>query len=168
MRKTCYLPHWRLDPVHLQIIQVANTWNETLAESAGGKPNIAASLPQKDISNFLFFFLSLLTDKPESTPSAGSSTSTSSNAGATSTTAAGSGSKKSSNAGAIAGGVVGGILGAVLLGGLIFWYTRRRRWRSVAKPSPFMTDAPHVAEAFGLPDPETSMPMPKFYVSNYL
>lgn len=116
-------------------VSVADTWNATTAQSAG--------------------------DTPEGTPSTSSSTSTSSTAAPSSSTSSTS-NKSSSNTGAIAGGVVGGILGGTLLVGLIFWYTRRRRWRSVARPSPFMTDAPHVAEAFGL-DPERSTPMPKFY-----
>jgi hypothetical protein len=129
------VPHWAyLD------VSVADTWNATAAQSAG--------------------------DKPEGTPSTGSSTSTSSTAAPSSstvTTSSSSSNKSSSNAGAIAGGVVGGVLGVTLLVGLAIWYTRRRRWRAVARPSPFMTDAPHVAEAFGLPDPETSTSMPKFY-----
>jgi hypothetical protein len=58
---------------------------------------------------------------------------------------------------------VGGVLGATLVVGLIIWFTRRRRWRATARPSPFMTDAPHMAEAFGLPDPSTSPPIPKYY-----
>ena len=33
------------------------------------------------------------------------------------------------------------------------------------KPSSFLTDEPHVAQAFGLSGPETSTPMPKLYVS---
>ena len=36
------------------------------------------------------------------------------------------------------------------------------------KPSPFLTDEPHIAQAFGLSGPETSTPMPKLYVSIYL
>jgi len=117
-------------------VSVADTWNATAAQSAG--------------------------DSPEDAPSTTSSTSSTSR----SSSSAGSGSgsnKSSSNTGAIAGGVVGGVLGATLLVGLIIWYTRRRRWRSVARPSPFMTDEPHVAEAFGIPDPGVSTSMPKFY-----
>ncbi|KAN0134212.1 hypothetical protein V8E53_007984 [Lactarius tabidus] len=117
-------------------VSVADTFNATAAQSAG--------------------------DTPEGTPSTGSSTSTSSTAAPSSSTSSSS-NKSSSNSGAIAGGVVGAILGLALLVGLAFWYTRRRQWRSVARPSPFMTDGPHVAEAFGLPDTETSTPMPKFY-----
>jgi len=116
-------------------VSVADKWNATAAQSAG--------------------------DKPEGT---GSSTSTSSTAApGSSTSSSSSSNKSSSNTGAIAGGVVGGVLAVTLLVGLAIWYTRRRRWRAVARPSPFMTDAPHVAEAFGLPDPATSTSMPKYY-----
>jgi len=114
-------------------VSVADTWNATAAQSAG--------------------------DSPESTPSTTSSTS-----GPSSTTSPSSSSNhNSSNTGAIAGGVVGGVVGASLVVGLIIWYTRRRRWRAVARPSPFMTDAPHMAEAFGIPDSSTSPPIPKYY-----
>ncbi|KAH9047436.1 hypothetical protein EDB83DRAFT_1461423 [Lactarius deliciosus] len=115
-------------------VSAADTWNATAAQSAGDTPEGTATTVSSTSST--------------SVPSASTSSSSSSN-------------KSSSSTGAIAGGVVGGVVGATVLVGLIIWYTRRRQWRAVARPSPFMTDAPHVAAAFGLPDPGTSMP--KYY-----
>ncbi|KAH9954751.1 hypothetical protein BGW80DRAFT_1258557 [Lactifluus volemus] len=92
-------------------------------------------------------------DSPEGTPSATTGTPKS-----TSTSHAHS----KSNTGQIAGGVVGGIAGIALLAAFIFWYLRHRRRRREAQPSPFMTDAPHVAEAFGLEDSDTFTPR-KYY-----
>ncbi|KAH9029414.1 hypothetical protein EDB85DRAFT_2251750 [Lactarius pseudohatsudake] len=115
-------------------VSAADTWDATAAQSAGDTPEGTATTVPSTPST--------------SVPSSSTSPSSSSN-------------KSSSSTGAIAGGVVGGVVGATVLVGLIIWYTRRRRWRAVARPSPFMTDAPHVAAAFGIPDPGTSMP--KYY-----
>ncbi|KAI9462907.1 hypothetical protein BJY52DRAFT_1255950 [Lactarius psammicola] len=116
-------------------VSTADSWDATAAQSAG--------------------------DSPEGTQTVSSTSSTS--APSSSTSPSSSSNKNSSSTGAIAGGVVGGVVAATLLVGLIVWYTRRRRWRAVARPSPFMTDAPHMAEAFGLPDPGTSAAIPKYY-----
>ncbi|KAH8978836.1 hypothetical protein EDB92DRAFT_1821349 [Lactarius akahatsu] len=117
-------------------VSAADTWNATAAQSTGDTPEGTATTVPSTPST--------------SVPSSSTSLSSSSN-------------KSSSSTGAIAGGVVGGVVGATVLVGLIIWYTRRRRWRAVARPSPFMTDAPHMAAAFGIPDPGTSTPMPKYY-----
>jgi len=71
-----------------------------------------------------------------------------------------SSTQKKSHAGAIAGGVVVGIAGAALLTAFILWYLRRRRQRAEARPSPFAGKE----EAFGMPEPDTSMAMGKYYV----
>jgi len=114
-------------------VSVANTWNATAAQSAG--------------------------DKPEGTP--GTSTSTSTTSPPTSTNS--STSSSSSNTGAIAGGVVGGLLGATVLFGFLWWYFRYRPSRRAARPSPFMTDEPHVAQAFGIDPVTTPSPPPNKY-----
>ncbi|KAI9444025.1 hypothetical protein H4582DRAFT_2071622 [Lactarius indigo] len=115
-------------------VSLADTWNATAAQSAGDTPEGTARP----------------TSSSTSVPGSSTSPSSSSN-------------KSSSSTGAIAGGVVGGVVGATVLVGLIIWYIRRRRWRTVARPSPFMTDGPHMAAAFGLQDPGTSASMPKYY-----
>ncbi|KAH9019596.1 hypothetical protein EDB83DRAFT_121516 [Lactarius deliciosus] len=149
------IPRW----AYLEV-SAADTWNATAAQSAGGKPNMVAS-KRKFLTNFFFpFNFFCVKDTPEGTATTVSSTS-STLVPSASTSSSPSSNKGSSSTGAIAGGVVGGVVGATVLVGLIIWYTRRRRWRAVARPSPFMTDAPHVAAAFGLPDPGTSMP--KYY-----
>ncbi|KAF8270121.1 hypothetical protein EI94DRAFT_1699022 [Lactarius quietus] len=114
-------------------VSVANTWNATAAQSAG--------------------------DKPEGSP--GASTSTSTTSAPTSTNS--STSSSSSNTGAIAGGVVGGLLGATVLFGFLWWYFRYRPSRRAARPSPFMTDEPHVAQAFGIDPVTTPSPPPNKY-----
>ncbi|KAH9059771.1 hypothetical protein EDB87DRAFT_742134 [Lactarius vividus] len=128
------IPHW----AYLEV-STADTWDATAAQNA-------------------VIFL-CAKDTPEGTATTVSSTSVPSST----TSPSSSPNKSSSSTGAIAGGVVGGVVGATVLVGLIIWYTRRRRWRAVAQPSPFMTDAPHVAVAFGLPDLGTSTSMPKYY-----
>ncbi|KZV64518.1 hypothetical protein PENSPDRAFT_656471 [Peniophora sp. CONT] len=52
----------------------------------------------------------------------------------------GSSSGKKSNAGAIAGGVVGGIVGAAIIGGLIWFFLRRRRENDPPQADPLFTD----------------------------
>ncbi|KAH9171573.1 hypothetical protein EDB89DRAFT_1090712 [Lactarius sanguifluus] len=127
------IPYWAY-----LAVSAADTWNATAAQSAGDTPEGTATA------------VSSPTSVPSASTSSSSSSSTSSN-------------KSSSSTGAIAGGVVGGVVGATVLIGLIIWYTRRRRWRAVARPSPFMTDGPHMAAAFGIPDPGTSTSKPKYY-----
>ncbi|KAH9005548.1 hypothetical protein EDB86DRAFT_3061759 [Lactarius hatsudake] len=113
------------------------------------------------ISNNFFFPFNLIFGAKDTPEGTATTVSSSTSVPSASTSSSSSSNKSSSSTGAIAGGVVGGVVGATVLVGLIIWYTRRRRWRTVARPSPFMTDAPHMAAAFGLPDPGTSVP--KYY-----
>ncbi|KAI0302815.1 hypothetical protein B0F90DRAFT_169696 [Multifurca ochricompacta] len=130
------VPHW----AYLSVT-ISDTWNSTAAQISGDSPE----------------------GSPSSIPTGSSAPSTSSATSSSSSSSNSSSNENKSHAGQIAGSVVGGVVGAALLLGLILWYLRRRRWRSEARPSPFMSDAPHVAEAFGLQDPGTSTPNRKYY-----
>lgn len=55
---------------------------------------------------------------------------------------------------------MGGIAGAALLAAFILWFLRRRRQRAQRRPTPFADKE----EAFGMPEPDISMPMGKYYV----
>jgi len=95
-------------------------------------------------------------DSPEVTPTAPSTIQASSTATASPAPQSSNSTQKKSHAGAIAGGVVAGIAGAALLTAFTLWYLRRRRQRA---PSPFAGKD----EAFGMPEPDTSMSMGKYY-----
>jgi len=75
------------------------------------------------------------------------------------------GSESSSSSSSKARAIVGGVLGAagrIAILPILPWYIHRRRQRA---PAPFMTDAPHIAEAFGepVPYPLSLSPPPKYY-----
>ncbi|KAF8268246.1 hypothetical protein EI94DRAFT_1728138 [Lactarius quietus] len=75
------------------------------------------------------------------------------------------GSESSSSNSSKARAIVGGVLGAAGRIVILPWYIRQRRQRAAAGPSPFMTDASHVAEAFGepVPYPLSLSPPPRYY-----
>ncbi len=64
-----------------------------------------------------------------------------------------------SNAGAIAGGVIGGVVGLALIGGLVFFFLRRRRSASEKPASSAFNTTPYMATPYN-PDPNMSYNAP--------
>ncbi|KAN0116651.1 hypothetical protein V8E52_005795 [Russula decolorans] len=92
------VPHWAyLDPTG------SDSWNASLAQSAGDSPEVTGSASNVPSST---------NNQSTITPGASSPASSS--------------SKSNSNAGAIAGGVVGGVVGLALIAGLVAWFRIRR------------------------------------------
>jgi len=69
-----------------------------------------------------------------------------------------------SHSGKIAGAVVGPLAGVSLLIWVILWYLRRWRSRTGVQPARFSDGAARIAGAFGLPDPNHSMAIGRYYV----
>ncbi|KAH9958188.1 hypothetical protein BC827DRAFT_613222 [Russula dissimulans] len=141
------VPHW----AYLNLT-TSDIWSVTAATKAGDSPEVTP-LPASQVS--------------PTTSARGQSPSLNQN---------------SSHAGQIAGAVVGSVVGGSLLIGIIFWYLRRRRWRvkaphtnaqptssannavyTQAQPAPFSGSAARIAGTFGLPDPDHSLSIGRYY-----
>lgn len=118
-------------------VETADTFNITLAETAGGTES---------------------TSVPSATGPLASGS------GASATSPANSGKKKS-NAGAIAGGVVGGVVAIALIATLIFWLLRRNQRGSLPSPGygPVMTSQNPLS---GASSSYAATPAPKVYDPN--
>ncbi|KAI9433614.1 hypothetical protein F5148DRAFT_1307991 [Russula earlei] len=130
------VPHWAYLP-----IMKTNTWNFTLAISAGDYPEVTPTL--------------VLSFQPSSTSSVISQSLPSSSSS--------NRVKPHANHGQIAGAIVGGVISSVLLIAVIFWYFRRRLRLTRSSRSPLAGSAAPIADVADLPDPDTSTPMGMYY-----
>ncbi|KAI9456411.1 hypothetical protein F5148DRAFT_370373 [Russula earlei] len=130
------VPYW----AHLLVMK-ADTWNATLAKSAGDSPEVTPT----PVSSF----------QPSSTSSVISQSLPSSSSS--------NQDKPHANHGHIAGAIVGGVISSVLLIAMIFWYFRRRLRLTQSSRSPLVGSAAPIAEVADLPDPDTSTPMGMYY-----
>jgi len=160
------VPHWAYYDVAWN-----NNWNATAAQLSGDSPESTAGASSTD------------TSIPASTPGPSSTEATSMlpfGAGASSTEAT---SRPDSMAGVSptvvqslsstpslnhhsgknSGAIAGALVGVLLLIGTIIWYLRRWRSRAERQPVQFPDGGVRIARAFGLPDPNHSMTIGRYY-----
>jgi len=140
------------------VVDISDHWDPTTAEFVGDYPEttaVAFSMPA--------------TSTPVSATRASSTEATSTPVSMTRASPTVSQSPSSSlnqhklHSGKISGTIASVLVGVLLLIGIIFWYLRR--WRSSAEiePAPFSDSAVRIAGAFGLPDPNHSMAIGRYY-----
>jgi len=148
------VPHW----AYLDVAYNFNSsWNATGAVLVGGFPENTAGVSSTGATT------AGASTKDTSTP-AGVSPAVSQSHSSTSSL-----NHHKSHSGKIAGASAGVLVGILLLIGTIFWYLRR--WRSRAEiqpegppePAPFSDSAVRIAGRFGLPDPNRSMAIGRYY-----